>query len=128
MSDTDCTKSEILVLAADELPRRAFERTLTDHGYEPLLARDLGDAMALAEENAFALGVVDTHNVSLDSAIALARRLFANNPAARAIIVHDVSIDQEPCDGSSNRIRILYRPFPMLEFISSVDDALTVKR
>ena len=116
------------MLAADELPRRAFERALTDHGYEPLFARDLSDAMALAEKNSFALGIIDTYDVSLDCAVELARQLLADHPAAHAIIIHDANTAQEPLGGSSDRVRMLHRPFSMLEFISSVDDALSVRR
>ena len=128
MSDAKWSKPGILVLAADELPRKAFERALTDHGYEPLFARDLSDATALAEKNSFALGIIDTYDVSLDRAMELAQQLLADNPAAHAIIIHDVNAAQQPLNGSSDRVRMLHRPFSMLEFISSVDDALSVKR
>ena len=128
MSDIKWAKREILLLAADELPRRALERALTDHGYEPRLASNHADALALADEHSFALGVIDANDVSLELAMELTRRLLAGNPTAHAIIIHDWKSDQEHLSKTSDQIRMLYRPFSMLEFISSVDDALSIGR
>jgi len=128
LPDTTRTEPGILVLATDDLSRRALERALSDHGYEPLLACSVADARTLTDEHTFTLCVIDTHSVCADCAIDLARRLLAENSAASAIIVHDGTTDLTPFDGLSNRIRTLLRPFPMLEFISAVDDALAVKR
>ena len=126
MPGRDWEKPEILVLAADEVPRKAFERALCDHGYEPFVAHDPDQATALAGEHSFELGVVDTQETNLSDAIDLTERLLANNPAARMIVIHDVGTDLASFNGSADRIRLLSRPFSMLEFISSVDDALSL--
>ena len=118
---------EILVVVADELTRRAFQRSLTDHGHTPVFAGGPDEAIAVASARNLRLCVIDLQGSPVLAATELAEELLATVPAARAIIIHDPD-DSWHADGEEpGQIQFLQRPFSMFEFISSVDHALSVE-
>ena len=114
-------------MVADELPRRAFERTLSDHGHEPVFANGPEQAIAMANARDLRLFVIDLHHLSLQAANDLAEKLLAARPAAHAMIIHDPPAEGRSRSDISGQIQFLQRPFSMLEFISTVDQALSVE-
>ena len=119
--DDEVTDHEILFVVADDLPRRAFERALTDHGHQPVFATGHAEALALAKERAFRLCVIDLLGSSLSSATQMAEDLAETNDAMHVIIIHGSHANEQAGD-----FQLLRRPFSMFEFISTIDHALSV--
>ena len=122
----DCMTHEILVISADELTRRAIGRSLTDHGHEPLFVDGRDEAMNVANSHKPRLFVIDVQGSDFTIAVGLADELLAIETTSRSIVIHESDDHWHRPEMNADRIEFLRRPFSMLEFISSVEHALSL--
>ncbi|MCG8586231.1 MAG: hypothetical protein MI757_16105 [Pirellulales bacterium] len=122
----DSARQTILVVAPDDLTRRALERALTDHGHTAVTAANAEEAKRVAESCSWELCVVDLPGSPTLEGTELATALREFKSETRALVIHDPHDRWHAPDGESSDVHFLGRPFSMLEFISTVDRALSV--
>ncbi|WKW11731.1 PAS domain S-box protein [Pseudogemmatithrix spongiicola] len=118
----------LLVVEDDDMVRRVTQRTLTANGYDALVASSGGEALLLAEANAYKFDMLVTDVIMPGmSGGELAERMRAMRPTLKVLFVSgytdDVVVRHGVLEGD---VAFLQKPFTSDSLLRKVKDVLTV--